>query len=139
MGKLKFEYMNPPVETDNSLVQNPISGIGNRLRALRRKSGMSARETCMRLAREYDLKIQENTLVTYESERRIPNAEIFLALCNMYHCENILDYFHIGEDRRDSIVLNNYDREGVVEELFVQYGKAGCKDIIKLMIDKLSE
>ena len=61
--------------------------IGNFLKQLRKEAGCSVKNTIIQLE-SYDIYIAEKTLYGYENSSTIPNAEIFLALCKIYHCEN---------------------------------------------------
>lgn len=59
------------------------------LKKLRKTSKMSANEVIVHLA-SYGIDISSKTLYGYESGLSMPNADIFVALCKIYGCQNPL-------------------------------------------------
>lgn len=64
--------------------------IASLLKQLRRTSGYSTDFVCSKLAGK-GINISKNTLYGYENRVSMPNADVFLELCRIYHCENPLD------------------------------------------------
>lgn len=68
------------------------SSFGSTLRALREREKLSIKEVIERL-KEYNLNIIDKTLYSYESDKRAASADMLLALCQIYKCNNILETF----------------------------------------------
>lgn len=66
--------------------------IASVLKQLRKTSGCSANKVIEYL-KDYKIEISAKTLYGYESGLSMPNADIFVALCKIYKCENPLDIF----------------------------------------------
>lgn len=63
------------------------NNIALMLRQLRKTSHMTAKEAASQL-KQYDMDIAPKTIYGYESGLSMPNADVFTALCNIYHCKN---------------------------------------------------
>lgn len=57
------------------------------LKQLRKTSKYSANEVVAQL-KKYDIDISSKTLYGYESGLSMPNANVFVALCEIYECDN---------------------------------------------------
>lgn len=66
--------------------------IGAKLKELRTVQKLGAKDVCVALA-EKGFDVAPKTLYGYEAETRMPNADLFLALCEIYGCYNILETF----------------------------------------------
>lgn len=66
--------------------------IGNKLRDLRNRTGLSVEETIEQL-HHFDIYISSSALYNYEKGTRSVDVATFLALCMVYRCDNILDEF----------------------------------------------
>lgn len=66
--------------------------IGNKLRDLRNRTGLSVDKTIEQLHR-FDIYISPSALYNYENGIRSVDVSTFLALCMVYHCDNVLDEF----------------------------------------------
>ena len=66
--------------------------IGGKLRELRKRQGMSPENVCKALA-DRGQNVAPKTLYGYENGNRMPNADLFLVLCEIYECTNILETF----------------------------------------------
>lgn len=66
--------------------------IGEKLKSLRENSGMTRKEVSDKL-KEFNIDISDKTLYGYESGRNSANADMFLALCKIYKCNNIMETF----------------------------------------------
>lgn len=130
-----IEFMNPPVDTvSNTQPDMQIVNVGLHLRELRKKSSLSGRAVCQKLKETYDIEVQENTLVAYESEKRIPNVKVFLALCDLYQCVDVMEYFCARTSEKTSISLENYDAKGMAKILVDHYGEKGIKEIMECLL-----
>ena len=67
--------------------------IGQKLRQLREHCGYNAKEVSSILQRDFSLDIQYKTIYNYENGRNSPDTDVFLALCIIYDCEDILYEF----------------------------------------------
>lgn len=66
--------------------------FGETLRSLREREKLSVKEVVERL-KKYGLDITDKTLYSYESDKRASSADMLLALCQIYNCNNILETF----------------------------------------------
>ena len=66
--------------------------ISNFLKQLRKTSGLSASDVVNEL-QEYNIDISAKTLYGYESGLSMLNADVFVALCKIYKCDNPMDIF----------------------------------------------
>lgn len=66
--------------------------LGNRLKNLREESKKSAKEVSAELS-EMGFSVSDKTIYGYESGIRMPNADVFMAMCQIYNCTNILEIF----------------------------------------------
>lgn len=64
--------------------------IGAFLKQLRKTSGLSAKDVTVELAKD-GIKISIKTIYAYESSDNMPNADMFLSLCKIYHCDNPME------------------------------------------------
>lgn len=84
-----------------------LKDIGKTLKALRENAGLTCREVAGKLI-EYGFEISDKTIYGYESGRSSANADMFLALCRVYKCNDILNTFG---DISDSILFTNKEWE----------------------------
>lgn len=68
---------------------NNISAL---LKQLRKTSSYSANEVVEQL-KKYNIEISAKTLYGYESGLSMLNADVFVALCKIYNCDNPMDIF----------------------------------------------
>lgn len=73
------------------------------LKQLRKTSGFSALEVVAML-KDYGIDISSKTLYGYESGLSMLNADVFVALCRIYKCDNPMDIF--GSPSVTSIEMN---------------------------------
>ncbi len=66
--------------------------IASILKQLRKTSRLSAKETAKQL-QEYGINISSKTIYGYESGLSMPNANVFVALCKIYRCDNPMNMF----------------------------------------------
>ena len=67
--------------------------IGKTLKQLRITSKKSVAEIITELEQNYGFKLAQSTLYGYENNHSNPNIDIFLALCMIYNCNDILYTF----------------------------------------------
>lgn len=80
-----------------------MSKIGDTLKRLREENGLTGKEATEKL-RELGIDISAKTLYGYESGRNSTNADMFLALCQIYKCQNIMEVF---SDSVDDVLFTN--------------------------------
>ena len=61
------------------------STIASILKQLRKSAKLSVKQASDQL-KQYGIDIASKTLYGYESGLSMPNADVFVALCNIYHC-----------------------------------------------------
>lgn len=75
-----------------------MNDIGKKLKELREKNGLTRKDAVDRLS-NIGIDISDKTLYGYESGRNSANADMFLALCQIYNCKNIANEFSgLSED-----------------------------------------
>lgn len=79
--------------------------IGDTLKKLRENNNMTRKEAADKL-RELGIDISDKTLYGYESGRNSANADMFLALCQIYKCKNIMETF---SDTVDDVLFTNIE------------------------------
>lgn len=103
--------------------------IGNKLRELREKNNLTVKDVVNEL-KKFDITISEKTLYGYESGKNSTNADMFLALCQIYNCKNVIGEF---SDSADEILFTN-DEWNIIEKIrkIDDYGK----ETISMMLDR---
>ena len=66
--------------------------LGTVLKELRKKANLTAKDVSTKL-RNSGYEISDKTISGYETGIRMPNADVFMALCQIYNCKNILEIF----------------------------------------------
>lgn len=66
--------------------------FGTVLKELRKKKKLTAKTVSKKL-QDMGYSISDKTLSGYETGIRMPNADVFMALCQIYECKNILEIF----------------------------------------------
>ena len=85
--------------------------MGAKLKEMRKISGIKWNVLLSRLETEYGYKIAQSTIYGYENGHGSPDPNIFLALCDLYGCSDILNQFGISQNAHptgygfDEIVL----------------------------------
>ena len=118
-----------------------IRRVGEKLKMLRYNAHYSVPEACELLKKLYDMDVSVSTMNSYENDRRIPNVQVFFALCDLYKCNNILEYFSVeGKDRTASVlILGNTTVDQLVRILYEHYGKEQYVEMMQKMIAHLAE
>lgn len=71
--------------------------IGDKLKLLRENNKMTRKDVADKL-KDFGFDISDKTLYRYESGRNSANADMFLALCKIYKCNNIMETFSNSVD-----------------------------------------
>ena len=106
-----------------------MKNIGATLKILRENSGLTRREVAERLV-EYGFDISDKTIYGYESGRSSTNADMFLALCKVYKCTDILNTF---ENTSSDVLFTNSEWK-LIEKYRVL--DAHGKDMVDTVLDK---
>lgn len=106
-----------------------MRNIGETLKTLREQNGLTRREVAEKLL-EYGIDISDKTIYGYESGRSSANADMFLALCKVYKCNNILSTF---EDTDEDILFTNQEWEYITK--YRNLDDHG-KDMVDTVLDK---
>ena len=112
--------------------------IGTKLKEIRESKKLTRREVAERL-HYYGIDISDKTLYGYEVGRTSANADMFLALCDIYGIENITDTF------KESSYLSNNKLVLSVEEIEVinpyrmldGYGRKAVKNVLDFECERL--
>ncbi len=84
-----------------------MNNIGNILKRLREERGLKGNDVVEKL-KALGIEISVKTLYGYESGRNSTNADMFLALCQIYKCQNIMEVF---SDSVDDVLFTNKEWE----------------------------
>lgn len=84
-----------------------MNNIGDILKRLREENSLTGKEAVEKL-KELGIDISAKTLYGYESGRNSTNADMFLALCKIYKCQNIMSIFG---DSADEVLFTNKEWE----------------------------
>lgn len=74
------------------------------LKQLRKTSGLST-DNVINDLKKYGIDIKAKTLYGYESGISMPNANVFIALCKIYKCDNPMDMFGANSYNQEEIKL----------------------------------
>ena len=102
--------------------------IGNKLRELRERSGLSAKEVSEILIEKYQIDMNHRTLFNYEKGRSSPDIDRFLTLCKIYNCRDVL--YEFGYTDIKEIYNIHSSEEGEVIEKYQKLPESG-KDMIR--------
>ena len=136
------KFMNEPTGEEREYMNGQvIRDAGEKLKKLRYKAGYSVPEVCELLKAEYDMDIAVNTMNSYENDRRIPNVQVFFALCDLYKCKNILEHFDVEEKDGNAsvLILGNTTVDQLVRILYEHYGKQQYVEMMQKMVAHLAE
>jgi len=82
--------------------------ISNTLKQLRKTSGKSANTVVSELAK-FNIRISAKTLYGYESGLSMPNADVFVALCKIYNCDNPMNILgNASLSSKESSIIRKY-------------------------------
>ncbi len=112
--------------------------IGNRLKELRASSSLSVEDVLHILKEKYSIEVRPNTLYGYENGRTSPDVDLFLALCKIYKCRDILYEFGYT-DVKELYNIHNPEEKEIIEKY--QKLPENGKDMIRgaLGIEKRDE
>lgn len=77
--------------------------VGEKLKFLRENNNMTRKDVADKL-KDFGIDISDKTLYGYESGRNSANADMFLTLCKIYKCNNIMEVF---SDTVDDVLFTN--------------------------------
>lgn len=89
--------------------------IGNRLKELRASSSLSVEDVLHILKEKYSIEVRPNTLYGYENGRTSPDVDLFLALCKIYKCRDILYEFGYT-DVKELYSIHNPEEKEIIEK-----------------------
>lgn len=82
--------------------------ISSVLKQLRKTSQQTAVDVIEKL-KEYQIDISAKTLYGYENGISMPNADVFVALCQIYNCDNPMNVFgNSGIEPNELMLLEKY-------------------------------
>ena len=103
--------------------------IGDTLKKLRENNNMTRKEAADKL-RDLGIDISDKTLYGYESGRNSANADMFLALCQIYKCKNIMETF---SDTVDDVLFTNIEWNMIEKYRILD---AHGQDMVDTVLDK---
>ena len=126
--------------------------LGSKLKMLREAASLSAKDVTEKL-KGLGYEVSDKTIYGYESGKRMPNADIFMALCEIYNCKSILETFKniqvdysVPDDKEWSIIekyrtLDTYGADLVDTVLDMEYQRCRDQDehSVKLSIEDIQK
>lgn len=103
--------------------------IGEQLKKLRENNGMTRKDAADKL-KGLGIDISDKTLYGYESGRNSANADMFLALCRIYKCNNVMETF---SDSVSDVLFTNEEWE--IIEKYRDLDDHG-KEMVDIVLDK---
>lgn len=67
--------------------------IGEMLKKYRKMNALTIGDVVLELQDKYDVRVAEKTIYGWESNQAHPTTDVFVALCDIYHINNISDVF----------------------------------------------
>jgi transcriptional regulator with XRE-family HTH domain len=110
-----------------------MNSIGQKLKLLRNAKKYSTKTVIQKLHLA-GFEISDKTLYGYENGANMPNADIFIELCKIYECNNILEVFSemkIDYSIPDDSTMSVAKKYSALDD----YGK----DLVNTVIEKESE
>lgn len=109
-----------------------MSNIGNILKRLREENNLTGKEAVEKL-KEFGIDISAKTLYGYESGRNSTNADMFLALCKIYKCQNVMSIF---SDSTDEVLFTNKEWEMIEKYRFISTNSTGGATVVDTVLDR---
>lgn len=106
--------------------------IGEKLKKLRENCNMTRKDAADKL-RDLGIEISDKTLYGYESGRNSANADMFLALCKIYKCQNIMETF---SDAVNDVLFTN--KEWQIIEKYRELDSHG-REMVDFTLEKEHE
>lgn len=106
--------------------------VGLKLRSLREQKGYNAKDVSAILEERFSLNVQYKTIYNYENGRNSPDVDVFLALCKIYGCRDVLYEFGYT-DIKEIYNIHSSEEKEVIEK----YRKLpeSSKDMIRGALD----
>lgn len=109
-----------------------MSNIGDILKRLREENNLTGKEAVEKL-KELGIDISAKTLYGYESGRNSTNADMFLALCKIYKCQNVMGIF---SDSTDEILFTNKEWELIEKYRFISIHSTDGASVVDTVLDR---
>lgn len=110
-----------------------VGSLGVVLKELRKKKKLTAKETADRLS-SLGYEISEKTISGYETGIRMPNADVFMALCTIYDCKNILEMFSFI--KADYSIPTDSEWEMVEKYRFISTHSPDGASVVDTVLDR---
>ena len=81
------------------------------LKNLRLSANLSIPNAINILRKDYSIKLNSRTLLNYEAGYGIPDLNHFLALCTVYHCQDILYTFGYNDEQVSLSTLSSEEQQ----------------------------
>ena len=107
--------------------------LGSTLKELRKKKKLTAKETVDKLS-SLGYEISEKTISGYETGIRMPNADVFMALCTIYDCKNILEMF--SYIKADHSILTDSEWEMIEKYRFISTYSIDGASVVGTILDR---
>ena len=117
-----------------------MKNIGIKLQEIRKSKNLTRREVTERL-QHYGISISDKTLYGYEIGRTSANADMFLALCDIYGIDNITETFkEESYQSNDNLVLSVEEIEMITKyRLLDGYGKKAVRNVLDYECERLPD
>lgn len=109
-----------------------MDSIGSILKRLREENNLTGKEAVEKL-KEFGIDISAKTLYGYESGRNSTNADMFLALCKIYKCQNVMSIF---SDSTDEVLFTNKEWEMVEKYRLISTHSPDGASVVDTVLDR---
>lgn len=90
--------------------------IGELLKTYRKINHWSVEDVSTRLKEDYGFNIAEKTIYGWESNQAHPTCDTFVALCEMYHINNVADIFSDKSTKKSKDFIITPEERQIIEQ-----------------------
>lgn len=105
--------------------------MGAKLKEMRINSKLKWNELLSRLESEYGFKIAQSTIYGYENGHGCPDPNVFLALCKLYNCDDVM--FEFGYSKAPTLVSDDIEEIVLFEHEYSPENWEMIKNFIALV------
>lgn len=112
-----------------------MNNIGIKLKEIRQSKGLSRKDVVEKL-KKYGLDISDKTIYGYEVGRTSANADMFLALCEIYEIDDILETF--GYNTKEKKITLSNKEENIIRQYrdLDDYGILAVDNTLKIEVNR---
>lgn len=84
--------------------------IGEMLKLYRKQNNMTVPDVCVRLREDFRMDVAEKTVYGWESNQAHPTADTFVAMCELYHIDNLSEAYS-SQNSGDTLILTEEEKQ----------------------------